>query len=105
MMPDDQDALRQGSALQGGATRITSYNVCYTKLLRVLTAVAIDGHGLAGSDAISLAVLVDVPPTVDITSPLDGAEVLSGTPVELIATATDPVDGDVGASLRRNNFV
>jgi len=66
----------------------------------VLTAVAIDGHGLAGSDAISLTVLVDVPPTVDITSPLNGAEVVSGTPVELIATATDPVDGDVGASLR-----
>jgi hypothetical protein len=66
----------------------------------ILTAEAIDGHGLAGSDVIALTVLVDVPPTVDITSPLNGAEVVWGTPVDLIATATDPVDGDVGASLQ-----
>jgi hypothetical protein len=65
-----------------------------------LTAQVSDGGGLTGSAAVALSVVVDVAPTVAITSPVDGAEVVEGAPVELIATATDPVDGDLGASLR-----
>ena len=49
-----------GWALVGTEGRITSYNVCYTKLLRVLDLAAehaaldrgADGHGLVGVDAL-----------------------------------------------------
>ncbi|TMB54847.1 MAG: DNRLRE domain-containing protein [Deltaproteobacteria bacterium] len=38
-------------------------------------------------------------PRVQITVPVDGANVVAGTPVILAATATDPQDGDLGGAL------
>jgi hypothetical protein len=42
---------------------------------------------------------VNQPPSVDITSPADGASVVQGTSVTLTATATDPENGNLAASV------
>jgi carboxypeptidase T len=39
------------------------------------------------------------PPSLDITSPADGASVVEGTPVTLTATAADAEDGDLAGSV------
>jgi len=51
-----------------------------------------------GSDTAQVAIdIVDnQPPVVTITSPLDGAQYLTGTEIDFSATAIDPEDGSVG---------
>jgi hypothetical protein len=60
-----------------------------------LTARAYDNKGATTTSApISVTVLANQPPTVTLTSPVNGDFVAAGTPVALAASATDP-DGTV----------
>ncbi len=56
-----------------------------------------------GANGPRLIVTQDAPvptrPTVQITTPADGAQLATGAGVTFAATATDPQDGDLGASL------
>jgi hypothetical protein len=63
----------------------------------VITARVADRLGQSASDTRTLA--VDAPPAVTITAPPSGTLVAPGSPVTLTATATDPEDGDLTASL------
>jgi hypothetical protein len=63
----------------------------------VVTAAATDAHGLTGSS--SVTVQIDDLPTVRITAPAEGSIFVEGDPVTLTATASDPQDGDLGATI------
>ncbi|MEZ4331862.1 MAG: hypothetical protein R3F35_08900 [Myxococcota bacterium] len=65
----------------------------------VLTAAVTDALGLSGSDARTLTIVANAAPTVSIAAPLDGATVVEGTSVDLIASADDAEDGDLSASI------
>ncbi|MCG8421303.1 MAG: Ig-like domain-containing protein [Proteobacteria bacterium] len=62
-----------------------------------------DANGSEGAvGAVFLTVTAsggNLAPTVTITSPADGTTVGEGTPVDLAATASDPEDGDLTASI------
>jgi len=62
----------------------------------VLTARAIDNLGAERGSLPANITVVSAPPTVTLTSPTNGFSVLSGTPVSLTATATDPDTAVVG---------
>ena len=64
-----------------------------------ITASVTDSGGHAGIARIGLTVILDVAPTVTIVNPTDGAEVTEDAPIDLVATALDPVEGDVGANI------
>jgi hypothetical protein len=63
---------------------------------RIRAAVA-DGLGQAAIDEIT--VTVGTPPAVHILSPLGGSAAVMGEAVALTASATDALDGDLGAAL------
>ncbi|MEZ4331861.1 MAG: DUF1929 domain-containing protein [Myxococcota bacterium] len=65
----------------------------------VLTAAVTDALGLSGSDARSLTIVANAAPNVSIAAPLDGATVVEGTSVDLIASADDAEDGDLTPSI------
>jgi hypothetical protein len=65
----------------------------------VITAAVTDSHGLAGSDSIGLLLEVNDPPAVTITAPASGGQIVEGSPLTLAATADDPEDGDLSASI------
>jgi hypothetical protein len=56
-----------------------------------IRVVATDGQGLTGEHSVTVDVGVAVPPNVAITSPMEGAVSILGTPVIIAATATDDV--------------
>jgi hypothetical protein len=58
-----------------------------------VAATASDGHGGSADDSVSITVREEGSPTVDITSPLDGSQHVTGTPIPLAADTSDP-DGD-----------
>jgi hypothetical protein len=62
-----------------------------------LTATVTDAGGLQGSAQIALT--VNGPPTVGISSPPDGTTVNAGDAVTLTGTASDIEDGDLSASI------
>lgn len=53
----------------------------------------------AGAPLLHVDYSASDPPTVTLTSPLDGASIEQGGPVVFSGTATDPEDGDLGALL------
>ncbi len=65
----------------------------------VITVSVADGLGLESQAQLSLTVAANETPVVEITSPIDGATATAGTVVDLVATANDPEDGDLSASI------
>jgi hypothetical protein len=64
----------------------------------VLTAFVVDGHGLPDAAQINVTVEPNVAPTVLIDAPVGLTEIYLGEPIDLMATAMDPEDGDVGGN-------
>jgi len=60
-----------------------------------IVAFVSDGSGAAGTARVSLTVTPNLPPTVVVDSPVELAEIVVGDPIDLLATATDPEDGDL----------
>ena len=56
-----------------------------------------------GNDQITIT--VNRPPTVTITAPSTGSHSTQGDNVNFIATATDPEDGNIGASINWNSSI
>lgn len=56
-----------------------------------VTATATDSKGLSGSS--SIAVVINAPPAVSITSPANGATLAQAASIDFAASATDPEDG------------
>jgi hypothetical protein len=79
-----------------GAEIITSALV--TRGPRTITATVTDNEGFVGSHRIT--VHVNAAPTVRITAPADGARFDLGRSITFTATATDPEDGDLAATVR-----
>ena len=88
---------RAGTTLLGSAST-APYRYAWTSAptgTHSLTAKAFDNKGAATTSAsVSITVLANQPPTVAITSPVNGDFIAVGTPVALAATATDP-DGTI----------
>lgn len=86
-----------------GATLSITANVNITSGTHTIIAYATNSLGNVGR-AMSKNLVVDAvpgttPPTVAITSPVDGSTVASTTVVTFTGTATDPVDGNVAYKL------
>ncbi len=86
---------RDGALGSGGSLSVSSLSVGS----HVLTASATDSGNETGEDQVDLTILVNVGPTVTITSPVDASTVTESLPVVLTATATDPEDGDLNANI------
>src|SRR6185295_4198633 len=63
-----------------------------------ITAQITDSIGLIGQTAIVLTI-ADRPPDVRISTPLDAAIFAPAFPIVFNATATDNIDGDLGANI------
>ena len=64
-----------------------------------ITAQVADSLGKLGSAGVSISIVPNASPTVTVTSPPEGASFIEGTPVDLVASAADPEDGDLSAGL------
>ena len=64
-----------------------------------ITASVTDGGGNTGADSITIDVNEDQTPSVSIVSPSAPVSVVEGDPITFNATATDPEDGDLTASI------
>ncbi len=64
-----------------------------------ITAQVADSLGKLGSASVSISIVPNASPTVIVTSPPEGASFIEGTPVDLVASAADPEDGDLSAGL------
>ncbi|HVE35881.1 MAG TPA: Ig-like domain-containing protein [Gemmatimonadaceae bacterium] len=88
---------RAGTTLLGSATT-SPYRYVWASAptgTHALTAKAYDNKGATTTSAsVSIAVLANQPPTVTLTSPVNGDFVAVGAPVALAAIATDP-DGTI----------
>ncbi|NJL27958.1 MAG: hypothetical protein HC897_08690 [Thermoanaerobaculia bacterium] len=67
--------------------------------LHTITASLVDGGGVPGSAVITVQVNANVAPTVTITSPANGTTFTATDPIVFTATATDPEDGNLAASV------
>jgi hypothetical protein len=65
----------------------------------LISASVTDSHGAPGSAQISLTVAANTAPAVAITSPAGGSTSIETDSVTFAATASDPEDGDLAASL------
>src|SRR5205823_549067 len=68
--------------------------------VHTITASATDLANLAGMAQITLEVRHQAAPTVAITAPADNTEVLFAQTAAFTATASDTIDGDLGAAIR-----
>ena len=87
------------SDLDGALGSGASISASLTVGTHTITASVVDGHGASASDAISLVVVSNEPPTVTIDSPVDGWSVGASASVGFAGSASDPEDGDIGAGL------
>jgi hypothetical protein len=84
-----------GATSLGGATNVP-YNLAWNNVSSgayALVAVATDNYGQTLTSSV-VNVTVDVPPTVTLTNPADGARFVAGTNISLAASASD-ADGTV----------
>jgi hypothetical protein len=86
---------RDGPIGSGAAFAISTLSIG----THLITASVSDGHGAVGSATVTIAVSVNTPPAVAITSPANGAAVIGNDPISFTATATDAQDGDLGPGL------
>src|SRR5207253_520266 len=68
--------------------------------VHTITAWATDLSNLAGMAQITLEIRHQPAPTVAITAPADNSEVLFAQTATFTATASDTIDGDLGAAIR-----
>ncbi len=64
-----------------------------------ITASATDSDGLTGSASVTIRIVDDSPPVVNILSPINGARFNRGQPITFSGTASDTVDGNLTSSL------
>ncbi|MDI6696327.1 MAG: Ig-like domain-containing protein [Anaerolineales bacterium] len=64
-----------------------------------ITASATDSDGLTGSATVTIRIVDDSPPVVNILSPIDGAHFNRGQIITFSGTASDTVDGNLTSSL------
>jgi len=86
----------EDGAIGSGASFAAALSAAGTHLI---TASVTDSRGATGSAQISVNVFANATPTVVISAPQAGAVVNVGTSVAFAATASDPDEGDVSASL------
>jgi hypothetical protein len=86
---------RDGPIGSGAAFAISTLSIG----THLITASVSDGHGAVGSATVTIAVSVNTPPAVAITSPANGAAVIGNDPISFTATASDAQDGDLGPGL------
>lgn len=97
---DVSASITWSSSLQGALGNGPSLdNVVLLAGTHVITAKATDSQGATGTAAITVTVSANAPPAVTITSPASNAQLIFGAPVTFAATAQDPEDGSVAASL------
>ena len=67
-----------------------------------ITAQVTDSGGLTGNDSISVTITVvaNTPPTVNITSPADGSSFTQGSSINFTGTSNDTQDGNISANLQ-----
>ncbi len=104
--PEDGDisaAISWSSNLDGhlgiGASISTS---SLTPGPHVITASVMDTGGVSDTEAINITVeqiAVNIPPTVSINTPLDGATYTEGDNITFTGIANDPEDGDISAAI------
>ncbi|MBK7949336.1 MAG: DUF1929 domain-containing protein [Deltaproteobacteria bacterium] len=86
---------RDGVLGAGGSLQVNGLSVG----THVLTAAVTDYENATGQDSISFTILVNLGPTVTITSPANGSTTTETRPVSLTATASDPEDGDLSSTI------
>ena len=64
-----------------------------------ITANVTDTDGNVGSSTISVTILADTAPTITITAPVDGYQIMGDELVRFTGTATDSTDGDISNSI------
>ena len=99
---DVSDSLVWSSNIDGQIGTGSSFSTTALSVgSHTITAMAMDAHGLPGSDMISITVNLaeNQPPTVTITSPSNDSTFTEGNSISFGATAIDPEDGDVSGSL------
>lgn len=86
-----------GVLFSGAATNLDSLSVGRHRI----TASVLDSEGLSGSAIVTITIepLPNAAPVLTITSPLDGFQVTVGSPVALIASASDAEDGDLSDAI------
>src|SRR5438128_4546913 len=87
---------RDGAIGSGASLTISSLSIG----VHTITAWATDLSNLAGMAQITLEIRHQAAPTVAITAPADNSEVLFAQPTTFTATASDTIDGDLGATIR-----
>ncbi len=107
---DSEDGVLSGASLQWYVDGVNfgsgnSFNYAGLSVgQHQITLIATDSGGLSGSTAIMVVinpVPVNNPPTVQITSPANGASFIFGTNINFAGTGSDPEDGALsGNSLR-----
>ena len=64
-----------------------------------ITAAVTDAGGLTGSDTVTITIVVNQPPVVDITAPAEGATSIETETVTFTGTSTDEELGDISADI------
>lgn len=94
---------RDGKLGEGSATSVPPLSVG----AHTITASATDSTGRTGTASVDVTV-VDSPPVVKMVSPVNGAEIVEGNSIALVATSLDPdtngpvPDSDTSWQVRRN---
>jgi hypothetical protein len=95
---DKTAAIQWMSSRDGNLGTGGSITPSLTAGTHTITASVVDNAGNTGQAVI--VITFNAPPTVTITAPASNADVEFGAPVTLRATATDPEQGDIAASVR-----
>ncbi len=99
---DVSSGISWSSDLDGALGSGASQPVTLTEGTHIITASVIDSDSDSGTDTITLTVnapVVDQPPSLVIDTPIDGGSADEGISVSFTATATDPEDGDLSATV------
>ena len=99
---DNQDGdltanLTWTSSIDGAIGSGGSFSAALSAGMHTITASVTDSGGLAGSDDISMT--INAAPTVTITAPPNGSLFSEAETINFTGTASDPEEGDLGASL------
>lgn len=101
--PDDGDlsaSIEWGSDLDGALGTGASISPSNLSVgAHLITATVTDSSGRVASADVDLVVAANVGPSIVVLEPAAPIEIVVGTPLDLVASASDPEDGDLSASV------